>query len=127
MAVTTLALGQGKTKYIGESTDTKPTIASHSGLPQPGIGSTFYEYDTGILYITYDGTNWVVKDSGEKRQHEFYGLSTDTKPTVASHAGLPEPTPGSLFYEYTAGDTATIIYFTPDGTNWYTLMQTKGG
>ena len=40
-------------RYIGLNSDTKPT-----GVPK---GSTFYEYDTGRLYITYDGTNWVVK------------------------------------------------------------------
>ena len=41
-------------QYFGLSTDTKPTVASHSGLPVPTIGSTFYEYDTGLLNITYD-------------------------------------------------------------------------
>ena len=44
-------------KYVGLSTDTKPTAAVNNCT----IGSTFYEYDTGILYITYDGTNWVQK------------------------------------------------------------------
>ena len=42
-------------RHIGLSTDTKPTDSP--------VGSTFYEYDTGVLYITYDGTNWAVKDS----------------------------------------------------------------
>jgi len=41
--------------YVGASTDTKPTAATHD----TPIGSTFFEHDTGILYITYDGTNWV--------------------------------------------------------------------
>lgn len=45
-------------KHIGLSTDTKPTEAANSPIPS---GSTFYEYDTGILFITYDGTNWVTK------------------------------------------------------------------
>ena len=45
-------------KYIGASTDTKPTAA----LNNTHVMATFYEYDTGLLYITYDGTNWVVKD-----------------------------------------------------------------
>lgn len=47
-------------KYIGASTDTKPTEAANGTHPL----ATFYEYDTGLLYITYDGTNWVVKDIG---------------------------------------------------------------
>lgn len=48
-------------KFIGLSTDTKPTVASHSGLPVPTTGSEFWEYDTGDIYITYDGTNWSKK------------------------------------------------------------------
>lgn len=38
--------------FIGTSTDTKPT-----GVP---TGSDFYEYDTGLTYKTYDGTNWAA-------------------------------------------------------------------
>ena len=56
MAITVIS---SKTKYIGASTDTKPTFTTHKILP----GATFYEYDTGILYITYDGENWVEKDT----------------------------------------------------------------
>ena len=63
MTVQALAISSKVVKFIGASTDTKPTIASHSGLPDPVVGSTFYEYDTGLLYTTYDGTNWVVKGS----------------------------------------------------------------
>lgn len=39
-------------KFVGLSTDTKPT-----GV---GSGSSFWERDTNILWKTYDGTNWVV-------------------------------------------------------------------
>jgi hypothetical protein len=46
--------------YYGLSSDTKPTVASHSGLPEPASGSTFWAYDTNILYKTYDGTNWIL-------------------------------------------------------------------
>jgi len=53
-------------RYIGASTDTKPTIAATQSMAPPTIGSTFYERDTGLLYITYDGTNWVVKDQVSK-------------------------------------------------------------
>lgn len=38
-------------KYYGSSSDIKPVNVS--------IGSTFYEYDTKIRYVTYDGINWV--------------------------------------------------------------------
>ena len=38
-------------RFIGLSTDTKPT-----GVP---IMSIFYEYNTRSTYIAYDGTNWI--------------------------------------------------------------------
>lgn len=38
-------------RYIGLSTDTKPT-----SVP---ISSTFYEYNTRSEWKTYDGTNWI--------------------------------------------------------------------
>jgi len=38
-------------RWVGLSTDTKPTSVA--------VGSTFLEYDTKILFITYDGTNWT--------------------------------------------------------------------
>jgi hypothetical protein len=41
-------------QYIGLSTDTKPT----SGTP----GSTFWAYDTNILFETPDGANWYTKE-----------------------------------------------------------------
>lgn len=41
-------------RHIGLSTKTKPT--------HQRAGATFYERDTGLLFITYDdGTNWVIK------------------------------------------------------------------
>ncbi len=44
-------------RYVGLSSDTKPTGATVA------IGSTFLEYDTNDTYITPDNTNWYVKDS----------------------------------------------------------------
>jgi len=44
-------------RFAGLSADSKPTDAP--------IGSSYWAYDTGIMYKTYDGTNWVpveVKD-----------------------------------------------------------------
>lgn len=38
--------------FIGLSTDTMPT-----DVPP---GSTFWAYDTGVLFKTYDGTNWMA-------------------------------------------------------------------
>jgi hypothetical protein len=43
-------------RFIGLSTDTKPTAA----LGDVPDGSYFWCYDTNILWKTYDGTNWVT-------------------------------------------------------------------
>jgi hypothetical protein len=53
-------------RYIGLSTDTKPTHTRFlAGTDSADVftGSTFYEYDTGEMYVTYDGNTWVRKDS----------------------------------------------------------------
>jgi len=42
-------------RYIGISTDTKPTAVA--------VGSTYWAYDTQVIYKTYDGTNWAVYDT----------------------------------------------------------------
>jgi hypothetical protein len=47
--------------FMGASTDTKPTTTTPQGGRFATKGSTFFEYDTGKLYITYDGDNWAVK------------------------------------------------------------------
>lgn len=58
-------------RYIGLSTDTKPTIADPLGLPPPTVSSTFLEYDTDLMFITYDGTNWVEKSQVVKVSSPF--------------------------------------------------------
>ncbi|KKM30271.1 hypothetical protein LCGC14_1566140 [marine sediment metagenome] len=47
-------------RYIGLASDTKPTRTLNAGIRE---GATFFEYDTGALYITHDATNWVLKPS----------------------------------------------------------------
>jgi hypothetical protein len=42
--------------------------------------------------------------------HKYVGIVGDTKPT-----GAPK---GSFYYESAADYSSTIIYVTPDGTNW---------
>ena len=44
---------EGQIKYLGLSTDTKPTIGVR-------IGTEFYETDTGTTYI-YSGSAWIIK------------------------------------------------------------------
>lgn len=48
-------------KWVGAASDTKPTMALYPGRVR--VGDTFYERDTDLLYITYDGTNWVIKQT----------------------------------------------------------------
>ncbi len=57
-------------KYVGLSTDTKPTEASNSAVRE---GSTYYEYDTNLLYITYDTTNWVLKEDATNANAWTFG------------------------------------------------------
>lgn len=45
--------------YIWDTADTKPTFATHGTNP----GSTGRDRETGIKYITYDGTLWVEDDT----------------------------------------------------------------
>jgi hypothetical protein len=62
-------------RFIGVSTDTKPSDGS--GL-QVHPGATYYEYDTGNLFITYDhGSNWKIKgDVAEAKTKTVTGSSS---------------------------------------------------
>ena len=61
-------------KFIGASTATKPTASV-----QPG--STFYESDTGILFI-YTGANWILKAGPS---HLFSITTIDLNQDAASY------------------------------------------
>ena len=50
----------GETTFIVNGGTTKPTIASHTGLPAPKAGDKCWDATANIVYKTYDGTNWVV-------------------------------------------------------------------
>ena len=69
-------------RFTGLSTDTKPTGA---------VGCTFLEYDTGKLYETPDGTNWVLKSAENAL---FQTTTIDLKQVAASYdlftAGLSD-------------------------------------
>ena len=56
--MTVLQLEHKIYRYIGLSTDTKPT----EDIDGTVTGCTFLESDTGLMFITYDGTNWVKKE-----------------------------------------------------------------
>jgi len=70
-------------RFIGSSSETKPTnVVGADPVPQ---GSTFYEWDTGVLYITYDGTNWVDKTGAYGgAQRPQYQIKTATSAALAN-------------------------------------------
>lgn len=63
--------------FFGLSTDTKPTVASHEGVPEPTKGSIFTETDRGTAWVTYNGTDWVVVPGSGK-------ITTFTHPAAVS-------------------------------------------
>ena len=83
-------------KWVGLAGDTKPTVTTY---PRVRDGDTFLEYDTGRLYITHDGTNWVVKERD--------GIGYTSQPTTTRPADTTQ---------YTAGDVVGgAITFTKIG------------
>lgn len=76
MAVTLITK---KNEYIGLSSDTKPTSVL--------VGSTFYAYDTGIKYITYDGTNYDIENLITNILEPLY-VSPDNQFTTNDYADV---------------------------------------
>ena len=110
--------------FIGLSTDSKPTTA------EPG--SDFWAYDTGVLFKTYDGTNWMA-----------YSENSVVQPgTVDLHNGagaydLFTATGGSVYVEYfsltlpnkdlTDDAALTGITVQTDTTTVITLLASAAG
>ena len=63
-------------RYIGLESDTKPT-----SVP---VGSTFLEYDTDTMFITYDGTNWEPRGGAVGAPIPFIFKPGQTNTMVAS-------------------------------------------
>lgn len=90
-------------RFIGLSTDTKPTDGATSVRP----GATFYEYNTGVFYITYDGTNWVIKPDASGRPKEVR--------LAKAIAGGATP--------YSANDVVNDTTCTTTATSWLFLAM----
>lgn len=101
MAILTLPIAAPN--YIGLSSDTKPTRASHSGVPQPEVGSKFYERDTGLWYISYDGTNWAIL-----KNPSGGGLATKTSSSPLTTGNLFTYT-GTIAIAAIIGRVSTIV------------------
>jgi len=76
-------------KYIGYSTDDKPTKVRD--------GATFLEYDTGDLYITYNGgTNWTLKTPDTTYIGDIkFGEALPAGTNVIGKVGIDQTTPGT--------------------------------
>jgi len=74
-------------RFIGLSTDTKPT-----GVPP---GSYFWCHDTGTLLKTYDGTNWIAYSVNSVVQPGTVDLHN-----AAGDRDLFTATGGSVYVEY---------------------------
>lgn len=86
-------------RYIGDTADSKPT--------QTAPGSTYFDRQTGILYITYDGTNWVVKDARQYDDTDKLAVSLYGKGTAA----------GDTVIGVEQTDRLKVTVTNPDGTN----------
>jgi hypothetical protein len=73
--------------FIGLSTDVKPTDAPP--------GSTFWAYDTGTLFKTYDGTNWMAYSENSVVQPGTINLQQ-----AANTYDLFTATGGGVYVEY---------------------------
>ena len=110
--------------YIGASTDTKPT-----SVP---IGSTFYEYDTRVDYITYDGTNWVVYLYEVKELHSEKTLVKGTEPISVNLFSFTGPFRlreiwGVCTEATDASDIDDAFFNLYDGTNVVDLSDDQSG
>jgi hypothetical protein len=111
--------------FMGLSTDTKPT-----GCPN---GSTFWAYDTGTLFKTYDGTNWRAYSENSVVQPGTVDLHN-----VAGNYDLFTATGGSVYVEFfsitmpatsVADDVGgiTSISIVTDTTTVITLLSVASG
>lgn len=98
-------------RWTGLAADTMPT----TGEP----GSTFFAYDTGVTYITYDGTNWVVHDAYDQIEKSVVTSAAvmSNALTVFTIAGGPIEIKNLLAICVTGNNaTASTLQFSTDPT-----------
>jgi len=116
-------------RFIGLSTDTKPTAA----LGDVPDGSYFWAWDTGTLFKTYDGTNWIAYSVNSVVQPGTIDLNQ-----AANTYDLFVATGGSVYVEYfkitmpaapdvTNDATITSIAVVTDTTTVITLLSAAAG
>jgi hypothetical protein len=95
-------------RWTGLSTDSKPTGVS--------VGSTFFEYDTKLTYITYDGTNW------SSYKYELGSVNVANSRTMPSLTELWEAgSPDFTAWESTIDGSGTGIESTSGGYLYYDM------
>jgi hypothetical protein len=102
-------------RYIGLSTDTKPThtrFLAGTDSSDPEIGSTYYEYDTGEMWITYDGDNWLVKGSI---------VSAGKLAKISSTKKIPTSNAYAVANVVSDSETNATAW------SWVNVVQTNGG
>jgi hypothetical protein len=95
------------------------TYTTPNTIPtDPEAGDTLIEQFTdGLVYWTYDGTNWVKNFTDSKDIHSYHILQTGNAPSLTPAFPVPITTAQ-------AGDTAIVKWddgeakYTFDGTSW---------
>jgi len=108
-------------KYIGLSTDTPPT----DGATPVRSGATFYEYNTGNMYITYDGTNWVLKEDALKViQTELKAITTVAADiqSVSSELALTGMSTATIFVDHAKDNASASV---GQGTEYVVQVSEK--
>ena len=98
-------------RFTGLAADTMPT-----SVP---VGSTFFAYDTGVNYITYDGTNYVVHDGFDQVEKvvSTTGAVMSNALTVFTVAGGPIELRTLISFSSTINDaTASTLQYSADPT-----------
>lgn len=72
-------------RYVGISTDTKPTI-----ITDCPVGSTFYETDTGEMYIANAAATWVIKGDHVQLSESYPAQATPFTVTGDSGANAAQ-------------------------------------
>jgi len=98
-------------RFTGLAADTKPT-----GVP---VGSTFFAYDTGVNYITYDGTNYAVHDGFDQAEKVVSTSAAvmSNALTIFTVAGGPIELITLISFSSTINDaTASTLQYSADPT-----------
>lgn len=124
--MTVSAIGAMNNRFIGLSTDTKPS----TDVP---IGATFLEYDTGCLF-SYTGLNWFLKNNPD---HLFSVTTVDLHQVAGNYDLFTAPSSAIQVLEFgliipsdltgtAAGSLTSISVQSTDTTPIVLISSTSG-